>query len=132
MTDKISFDLVSPERLLLSTEAEMVTIPGTEGEMGVMAGHMPLISTLRPGVIAVSGGAENDQRFYVMGGFAEVNPTKLTVLAEDAVPVAELDAAALDRRIADAEEDITLAKSDDERAKAQETLDYLKGLRAVL
>jgi F-type H+-transporting ATPase subunit epsilon len=130
MTDKISFDLVSPERLLLSTEAEMVTIPGTEGDMGVMAGHMPLISTLRPGVIAVSGGS--DQRFYVLGGFAEVKPGKLTVLAEEAVPVAELDAAALDRRIENAVEDVALAKSDGERAKAQETLDYLKGLRAAL
>ena len=130
MTDKISFDLVSPERLLLSTEAEMVTIPGTEGDMGVMAGHMPLISTLRPGVIAVSGGDE--QRFYVMGGFAEVNPGKLTVLAEEAVPVAELDAATLDRRIKNAEEDVALAKSDGERAKAQQALDYLKGLRAAL
>jgi len=129
MTDKISFDLVSPERLLLSTEAEMVTIPGTEGEMGVMAGHMPLISTLRPGVITVS---EGDQRFYVMGGFAEVNPGKLTVLADDAVPVSELDPAALDQRIKDAEEDVALAKSDGERAKAQETLDYLKGLRSAL
>jgi F-type H+-transporting ATPase subunit epsilon len=130
MIDKISFDLVSPERLLLSTEAEMVTIPGTEGDMGVMAGHMPLISTLRPGVIAVSGGS--DQRFYVLGGFAEVNPGKLTVLADEAVPVSELDPAALDQRIKDAEEDVALAKSDGERAKAQETLDYLKGLRAAL
>jgi F-type H+-transporting ATPase subunit epsilon len=132
MTDKISFDLVSPERLLLSTEAEMVTVPGTEGDMGVMAGHMPLISTLRPGVIAVSGGAESDRRFYVMGGFAEVNPGKLTVLAEEAMPVAELDAAALDLRIKNGEEDVALAKSDGERAKAQETLDYLKGLRAAV
>jgi F-type H+-transporting ATPase subunit epsilon len=129
MTDKISFDLVSPERLLLSTVAEMVTIPGTEGEMGVMAGHMPLISTLRPGIITVSDG---DQRFYVMGGFAEVNPGKLTVLAEEAVPVAELDAAALDLRIKNAEEDVALAKSDVERAKAQESLDYLRGMRAAL
>ncbi len=129
MTDKISFDLVSPERLLLSTEAEMVTIPGTEGEMGVMAGHMPLISTLRPGVIAVSGGAEGDQRFYVIGGFAEVNPGKLTVLADEAVPVAELDAAALDQRIKDAEEDLALAKTDSERTTVQETLDHLKGMR---
>jgi F-type H+-transporting ATPase subunit epsilon len=129
MTDKISFDLVSPERLLLSTDAEMVTIPGTEGDMGVMAGHMPLISTLRPGVIAVSGG---EQRFYVMGGFVEVNPTKLTVLAEEAVAVAELDAAALDQRIKNAEEDVKLAKSDGDRTKAQETLDYLRGLRAAL
>jgi F-type H+-transporting ATPase subunit epsilon len=130
MTDKISFDLVSPERLLLSTEAEMVTIPGTEGDMGVMAGHIPLISTLRPGVIAVSG--DGEQRFYVMGGLAEVNPRKLTVLAEEAVAVAELDAAALDQRIKNAEEDVTLAKSDGERTKAEETLDYLRGLRAAL
>jgi len=132
MTDKISFDLVSPERLLLSTEAEMVTIPGSEGDMGVMAGHMPLISTLRPGVIDVKGGTNGDQRFYVMGGIAEVNPGKLTVLAEEAVAVAELDAAALDQRIKNAEEDVTLEKSDNERTKAQETLDYLRGLRTAL
>jgi len=130
MTDKIAFDLVSPERLLLSTEAEMVTIPGSEGDMGVMAGHMPLISTLRPGVVALSG--DSAQRFYVSGGFAEVNPKKLTVLAEEAVPLAELDAPALDRRIKDAEEDLTLATSDAERTKAQDTLNYLKGLRAAV
>ena len=132
MTDKISFDLVSPERLLLSEEAEMVTIPGTEGDMGIMPGHMALISTLRPGVIAVSGGPEGDQRFYVAGGFAEVTATKLTVLAEESVPMAELNAAALDQRIKNSEEDLSLAKSDVERAKAQESLDYLKGLRSAL
>jgi F-type H+-transporting ATPase subunit epsilon len=97
-----------------------------------MAGHMPLISTLRPGVIDVKGGTNGDQRFYVMGGIAEVNPGKLTVLAEEAVAVAELDAAALDQRIKNAEEDVTLAKSDNERTKAQETLDYLRGLRTAL
>jgi len=132
MTDKISFDLVSPERLLLSEEAEMVTIPGTEGDMGIMLGHMALISTLRPGVIAVSGGPEGDQRFYVAGGFAEVTATKLTVLAEESVPMAELNATALDQRIKNAEEDLSLAISDAERAKVQESLDYLKGLRAAL
>jgi F-type H+-transporting ATPase subunit epsilon len=132
MTDKIAFDLVSPERLLLSEEAEMVTVPGTEGDMGVMAGHMPLISTLRPGVIDVKGGTNGDERFYVIGGFVEISPSKLTVLAEEAVPVAELDAAALDQRIKSAEEDVSLAKSDSERAKAQETLDYVRGLRSAL
>ena len=131
MTDKISFDLVSPERLVLSEDAEMVTIPGTEGDMGVMAGHMPLISTLRPGVISVSGGPEGDQRFYVSGGFAEVTHQKLTVLAEDTVPMAELDAAALDSRIRVVEESLGLVKSDGDRAKVQELLDYLKGLRAA-
>ncbi len=132
MTDKIAFDLVSPERLLLSEEAEMVTVPGTEGDMGVMAGHMPLISTLRPGVIDVKGGTNGDKRFYVIGGFVEISPSKLTVLAEESVPVAEMDPTALDQRIKNTEEDVTLAKNDDERAKAQERLDYLKGVRAAL
>ena len=129
---KISFDLVSPERLLLSEDAEMVTIPGSEGEMGVMAGHMPLISTLRPGVIEVSGGSEGDRRYYVSGGFAEVTSARLTVLAEEAVPLAELNAAALDQRIKNGEEDVGLAKSEGERTKALESLDYLKQLRASL
>jgi F-type H+-transporting ATPase subunit epsilon len=128
--DKITFDLVSPERLLLSEDAEMVTIPGTEGDMGVMLGHMPLISTLRPGVIAVVGGAKGNTRFYVTGGFAEVTPERLTVLAEEAVPVGELNAAKLENRIQQAEE--TLAASGEaEKAKAQEILDSLKVLRTA-
>ena len=132
MTDKISFDLVSPERLLLSEEAEMVTIPGTEGDMGVMAGHMPLISTLRPGLIDVKGGSEGDIRFYVLGGFAEITGTKMTVLAEEAVPMSELDRAALDKRIAVAEQDFLMAPSDNEKMKAQITLNYLISLRTAL
>ena len=131
MTDKIAFDLVSPERLLLSEEAEMITIPGTEGEMGVMLGHMPLISTLRPGVIAVKGGSEGDGRFYVTGGFAEVTPEKLTVLAEEAVPVGELNAADLDRRIQDAEGALAAAAAETDKAMAQAALDRLKGMRAA-
>ena len=125
MTDKIAFDLVSPERLLLSEEAEMVTIPGTEGDMGVMEGHMPLISTLRTGVIDVKG-------FHVIGGFAEVTPEKLTVLAEEAVPVSEMTAASLEVRIKHAEEDFSLAKSDVERAKALERLEYFRALHATI
>ena len=132
MTDKISFDLVSPERLLLSEDAEMVTIPGTEGDMGVMAGHMPLISTLRPGMIDVKGGTEGDIRFYVLGGFAEITGTKMTVLAEEAVPMSELDRAALDKQIAVAEQDFLMAPSDNEKMKAQITLNYLISLRTAL
>jgi len=132
MTDKIAFDLVSPERLLLSEEAEMVTIPGTEGDMGVMEGHMPLISTLRPGLIDVKGGSQGDRRFHVIGGFAEVTPEKLTVLAEEAVPVSEMTAASLEVRIKHAEEDFSLAKSDVERAKALERLEYFRALHATL
>jgi F-type H+-transporting ATPase subunit epsilon len=132
MTDKIPFDLVSPERLLLSEEAEMVTLPGTEGDLGVLSGHEPLITTLRPGVIDVKGGTLGDQRFFVLGGFAEINPERVTVLAEEALPMAELDAAALDQRISDTNEDLLLAKDDATRARVTETLDSLNQLRAAL
>ena len=130
MADKISFDLVSPERLLLSEQVDMVTVPGREGDFGVLAGHMPLISSLRPGVIDVKG--DGDGRYFVLGGFAEVTPEKLTVLAEDVRPLSEVDAAALDQCIHNAEEDILHAKSEADRAKAVESLDHLKILRAHL
>lgn len=129
MAEKISFDLVSPERLLLSEEAEMVGIPGTEGDMGVMSGHMPLITTLRPGVIDVSGGAtKGDLRFYVTGGFAEVTASKLTVLAEVAIPVSELDAAALGALVQKTEQELADSKTDLEHGKKQSQLECLKQL----
>ncbi|HEY1614859.1 MAG TPA: F0F1 ATP synthase subunit epsilon [Rhizomicrobium sp.] len=132
MTDLIAFDLVSPERLLLSEEAVMVTVPGREGEFGVLAGHMPLITTLKPGIIDVKGGTLGDARFFVLGGFAEANPQKLTILAEEATPLAEVDVAALDQRIKDALEDLALAKTDTERTAVAETLDSLRQLRTAL
>src|SRR5436309_13498331 len=95
MANKIPFEIVSPERLLVSDEADMVTVPGAEGDFGLLAGHMPLISTLRPGVIDIRGGASSgDARFFVLGGFAEANPEKLIVLAEEAIPMAKIDAPA--------------------------------------
>lgn len=133
MADKIAFDIVSPERLLLSDEADLVTVPGSEGDFGVLAGHMPLISTLRPGVIDIRGGNTSaDARFFVLGGFAEVNPRKLTILAEDAVPMTMVDAAALEQRIKDTEEDLVLTKTETDRAKVAEQLDHLRQLRAAL
>lgn len=132
MADKISFDLVSPERLLLSEQVEMVTVPGREGDFGVLAGHAPVISSLRPGAIDIKGGDKGDARYFVLGGFAEVTAKKLTVLAEDVLPMAEVDAAALDERIRHAEEDVLQARSETDRAKAVESLDHLKLLRAAL
>ena len=132
MADKISFDLVSPEKLLLSEQAEMVTIPGREGDMGVMPGHAPLISTLRPGTITVTGGPNGgEQRFFVAGGFAEVTAEKLTVLAEEAVPFAELDSPAIELRIASAQELVGAAKTELDGARAQELLAYLTSLRTT-
>ncbi len=132
MADKLHFELVSPERLLMSAEADMVTIPGVEGEMGVLTGHAPVISTLRPGVVAVTGGSEGPDRIFVRGGFAEITPAGLTILAEEAIPLAELDSNALDQQIRNAEEDLTDAKSDEAKRRAQEHLDHLKELRTSL
>jgi F-type H+-transporting ATPase subunit epsilon len=132
MTDKITFDLVSPERLLLSEDADMVTIPGSEGEMGVMAGHESLITTLNPGTIDVRIEHGKHDRFYVTGGFAEVTATKITVLAEEAIPVASLTGPELDERIIDAQEDIATAKTDVAMTKATTALEYLKRMRSTL
>lgn len=132
MADKIHFDLVSPEQMLLSEDVTMVTLPGAEGYFGVLAGHAPVISTLRPGVIEVKDGESGDMRIFVRGGFAEVDPTKVVVLAEEAIPLADLDVEALESRIRDTEEDLTAAKTDSERARVQETLDYLRQLRAAV
>ncbi len=130
MADKIAFDLVSPERLLLSRQVDMVTVPGTEGYMGVMAGHAPLVSTLRAGLIDMRDEGQ-DTRFYIRGGFAEINAGKITVLAEEAIPFGEMEIALLDQRIADAQEDEIAAKTDAERARAAQLVDDLKLVKAA-
>ena len=132
MTDQISFELVSPERLLLSEAADMVTVPGREGDFGVLAGHAPVISSLRPGVIDVKGGTQGDTRFFVVGGFAEVGPQKLTILAEEVLPLGAIRAADVEARIAAAQEDALQAKTEADRARAAEIIDQLKVLRAAL
>jgi F-type H+-transporting ATPase subunit epsilon len=132
MADKLHFDLVSPERLLLSENVDMVTVPGKEGDFGVGAGHSPMMTVLRPGVINVDEAGKPQRRIFVRGGFAEVTPAGLTVLAEHTIPVEELDQAKLDLEIGYAEEDVADAKSDDARLVAQEKLDHLRQLRQSL
>jgi len=129
MADKILFDLVSPEKLLLSKSVDMVTVPGSEGYMGVIAGHAPLVSTLRAGMIDLKDEGV-DTRFFIRGGFAEINPTKITVLAEEAIPMSEMDLAILDQRISDAQEDEIAAKTDADRIRAAQLVDDLKLVRA--
>ena len=131
MAERLTFELVSPERLLLSAQVDMVVVPGTEGEFGVLAGHSPLVSTLRPGVISVHD-EKAIQRIFVRGGFAEVTAAGLTVLAEEAIDLADLDRAGLEARIKDAEEDVADAKSDIARTSAQAQLDGLRALQGSL
>jgi F-type H+-transporting ATPase subunit epsilon len=128
----LHFELVSPERLLFSGDVAEVDIPGTDGDMGILPGHAPVLSTLRPGVVTVTkeGGAK--ERIFVRGGFAEVNPQGLTVLAEVAIPVAELHAEVLAQQVKDAQEDVTDAQDDETRRRAQENLDHLLALQSAL
>jgi F-type H+-transporting ATPase subunit epsilon len=124
------FDLVSPEELVFSGEVEHVVVPGTEGEFGVLAGHAPLVAMLKPGILKILG--PNEQRILVVGGFAEVSPEGLTVLADRAMPVEEVDPAVLAGEIKDAEEDVADAKEDATRDKLRLKLDQLRAVQAVL
>lgn len=122
MADKVEFELVSPERLLLSRSVDMVVVPGAEGDFGVLRGHAPLISTLRLGVIDVHDAGGVSERIFVAGGFAEVTPERLTVLAERAVMVSDIDRAAVETRVKALKDDLAAAKSDAERAQIEEAL----------
>ena len=119
MADQIQFELVSPERLLLSEPVEMVVVPGVEGDFGVLPGHAPLVSTIRPGVIAVFEGGKVVQRIFVARGFAEVTGERCTVLAEQATPVADIDRAAAEVEIREARDDLGEAKDGVERARLE-------------
>lgn len=132
MADTFTFELVSPEQLLLSGEATQVVVPGAEGDFTILPGHAPILSTMRPGIMSVTMSGEAEQRIFVRGGFAEAGPASLTVLAEQAIPMDELDAEALGREIGNAQEDVADAKDDDTRNRAQERLDHLTQLRANL
>lgn len=119
------FELVSPERLVLSADVDQVDLPGTEGDFGVLAGHAPFLTTLRPGVITVRV-AGNENRIFVRGGFADVNASGLTVLAERAIPVSELKADQIASEIRNAEEDVADAKSPEAKQAAEARLLQLR------
>lgn len=101
MAETINFELVSPERLLVAKPVEMVVVPGTEGDFGVLPQHAPLIATVRPGVIQIYEGGRVVDSIFVAGGFAEVTGDRCTVLAEQAMPVADIDRAAVERKLRD-------------------------------
>ena len=122
MADKVEFELVSPERLLVSQPVDMVVVPGSEGNFGVLAGHAPFISTVRPGVIDIFEGDRIIDRIFIAGGFAEVTETRCTVLAEQATNLSELDRAKVEQEIKDLGEDADDAKSDAERSTVEARL----------
>lgn len=121
MADKVAFELVAPERQLASVEADMVVVPGEEGDFGVLPNHAPFLSLLRPGVISVYQGDRVERRVFVGGGFAEVNEQGCTVLAEDAQPLEEVDLERAREDLRGAEEDLTAARepSESERERLE-------------
>lgn len=117
--NKVTFELASPEALLVSTAADMVVVPGAEGDFGVLPGHAPFISEVRPGVIDVYQADKVDERIFVAGGFAEVNERGCTVLSVEAYPLEDLDRDDVQERLKAAEEDLADADDDQERGAAE-------------
>lgn len=126
------FDLVSPERLIFSGEVRAVVVPGSEGEFTVLENHAPFMAVLKPGVVTVEAQDASKRRLFVRGGFADVAPDGLTILAEEAMPIEELDAAKLDADIANAKEDLADALSDESKRLAAERLAQLIDVRSSL
>ena len=132
MADKVNFELVSPERILVSDTFDMVVIPGQDGDIGVLPDHSPLISTIRPGVIDIHEGGDVAHQVFVAGGFAEVLPDRCTVLAETAMMVASIDRDDVRSRIEAAALDLRDAETDTDRRKAESDLGTLHAmLKAV-
>ena len=130
--DKVHFELVAPERVLISEPVDMVVVPGTEGDFGVLAGHAPVMAAVRPGVVEVHDAGAEPRRIFVARGFAEVTPERCTVLAEDSVPIADLDRAGLEQRLSDAREDLEDAESDEDRHRDETAIALFdEMLRAV-
>ena len=105
-------EFVSPEKLLLSRPVEMALIPAAEGEMGILPGHAPMIVALRGGVITVTEGGQVTERLFVAGGFAEVTPARVTILADEATPLEQLSRADAEQRIAECEKNFASAAAE--------------------
>ena len=128
---ELHLEFVSPESVLFSGDVDQVDLPGAEGDMGILAGHAPLVTTLRPGIVTIYRGGAREP-VVVTGGFAEVGPAGLTVLADRAVARADFDTATLANEIKDTEEDVADSTDEAQRDKLARHLDQLKTLQAAL
>jgi F-type H+-transporting ATPase subunit epsilon len=129
MADKLHFALVSPERELFNGDVDHVVVPGSEGEFGVSPNHAPVMSVIKPGALKVFDDG-NVRRIFVNGGFADVTPDGLTVLAEEAVDLADIDPATLEQDLKNAQEDLRDANSDAKRDAAQRAVARLETIKA--
>jgi F-type H+-transporting ATPase subunit epsilon len=131
MADRVQFELVTPERLLLSEMVEMVVVPGTEGNFGVLPGHAPLISSIRPGTIDVYEGQTISRRIFVVSGIAEVTPERCTVLADEALPPEELDRGGIDAELQTIEGNLPSLREQISRASGTDREALLVELRRL-
>ena len=132
MAETFKFELVSPERVLVSADVAEVLVPGSEGDFTVLPRHAPVIAMLRPGILRIPGMDGKLSEIYVRGGLADVGPDSLTVLAERAVPLAEVDRALLDREIDEAETELAASQDEDTKRMAVDTLERLRSLSDTL
>jgi len=128
MAEGLKIEIVSPERLVLSEVVNSVTVPGSEGYFTVMHDHAPFMTTLRPGFITVNGRDGKDEIFFVKGGFADVSPEGLTILAERSSPFADFDHADLAAQIKAAEAELAAAATPEDKSYAQEVVSALLNL----
>src|SRR5712671_2772193 len=131
MPDRVQFELVSPERLIVSAEVEMVVVPGTEGNFGVLPGHAPLISTIRPGTIDIYEGRAITERIFVVGGIAEVTPERCTVLADEAMAPESLNRGELDAELTEIDGNLPSLREQVGRAAGTERERLLIELRQM-
>ena len=132
MAETTEFELVSPERLVMSASVEMVVIPGSEGDFGALPRHAPMITAVRPGVIDVYRGGKVSDRIFVAGGFVEVTETRVTVLAEEALAVNDLVAEEVEKRVGAAVEAVQEADSDAARHLAERGLAVAHAMKDAL
>ena len=132
MADTFELELVSPEKLLLSQPAEMVVVPGAEGDFGVLPGHAPMIATIRPGALTVFEGGAVKQRIFVAGGFAEVASGRCTILAAGVVPLDDIDRGAAEQEVRNLKEDVATAEDEAAAARAREALAVVEARLQVL
>lgn len=128
---KVEFELVSPEQLLVSEAVDMVVVPGAEGDFGVLPRHSLLISAVRPGVIQIYEGGTVTSRIFVAGGFCEVTGERCTVLAEEAIPVEDIDRTRVEAELKNLRDDAADAKSDDARAAVQARIKIREAMLSV-
>lgn len=131
MAETVQFELVSPARLVKSEPVEMVVVPGSEGNFGVLPRHAPLLSTVRPGVIDIYTAGAITEQIFVAGGFCEVNGETCTLLAEEAMPLDELSSDLVAQRRREAEDRLQEAESPAEKAAAEASLEVVRAMDAA-